>query len=307
MMSETDNKLEQAYQFCINLAHNHYENFPVASLLVAKQLRRPISVIYAFARTADDIADEGDLEPAERNQQLEQYQAALDTIQNQSYQNSDPIFIALEDVINRYGLPIELFYDLLNAFQQDVQKSRYQNMQDIFDYCRCSANPIGRLLLYLNDKPSQQQLQQSDALCTALQLINFFQDIEQDLTENNRLYLPLQDFSDKTITQCITDNDTTELAPVLRRYYINTQQIIDQSRMLTSGIKGRLAWEIRAITLSGLVSLKRLSQQTDNAMFSRPRLSNWHLFIISTMSISNYLYIKFTDKLHSQITTYNSQ
>ena len=307
MMSETDDKLEQAYQFCLNLAHNHYENFPVASLLVTKQLRRPISVIYAFARTADDMADEGDLKPAVRNQQLEQYQIALDAIQNQSYQNSDPIFIALEDVINCYRLPIELFYDLLSAFKQDIQKKRYQELRDIYDYCRYSANPIGRLLLYLNGKPSQLQLQQSDTLCTALQLLNFFQDIKQDLTENNRLYLPLEDFSDKTITQCITDNDTTELAPTLRRYYLQTQQMITESRMLTSEIKGRLAWEIRAITLSGLYSLKLLSQQTDNAMFTRPRLSKWDLLIISTMSISNYLYIKFTDKLHRQITTLNSQ
>ncbi len=307
MISKVDSTLEQAYQFCLHLTHNHYENFPVASLLLPKQLRRPISVIYAFARTADDIADEGDVETSQRKEQLEQYRLALEAIQHKLYLGKDPIFIALEDVIHHYRLPISLFFDLLSAFEQDIGKIRYQCRQDIYDYCHRSANPIGRLLLYLNGNPTQQQLDQSDALCTALQLINFFQDIEQDLIENNRLYLPQQDVNEATVMQSITSNNTTQLAPSLRCYYQQTQQLLAETHTLTAEIKGRLAWEIRAISLSGLIILKLLSQQTDDNMLSRPRLTNWQLLLASTMSISNYLYSKFAYKLQTQITIANCQ
>ena len=161
-------ELNSAYEYCQRLARHHYENFPVASLLLPKRLRQPISVIYAFARTADDIADEGDASDQQRLQALTDYQQQLVAIEQGLYQGQSPVFIALNDVIARYQLPIQLFYDLLSAFTQDVSQQRYQTDADILDYCRRSANPVGRLLLHLDSETSQQQLEQSDAICTPI-------------------------------------------------------------------------------------------------------------------------------------------
>ena len=146
----TKSELDNAYRFCQQLAQSHYENFPVASLLLPKRLRKPISVIYAFARTADDFADEGSESESTRLEQLEQYSTALKQISADNYQGNAPIFIALQDVVQQHQLPIGLFEDLLSAFKQDVVKSRYADFDEVLDYCRFSANPVGRLLLYLN-------------------------------------------------------------------------------------------------------------------------------------------------------------
>ncbi|MBU2478542.1 MAG: squalene/phytoene synthase family protein, partial [Gammaproteobacteria bacterium] len=145
----TDQDLAQAYAECQALARRHYENFPVGSWLLPRAMRRPVTVIYAFARTADDLADEGDLAPAERLAGLQKLTDMLDGIAAGTAQN-DFIGRALVDVISRHQLPLQLFHDLLDAFRQDVTKTRYDNFGEIMDYCRRSANPIGRLLLQLH-------------------------------------------------------------------------------------------------------------------------------------------------------------
>ena len=182
-------KLISAHRYCQHLAKSHYENFPVASIILPKHIQQSVFVIYAFARTADDIADEGSATMADRMQALLEYEKQLNNIEQGADLSQPPLFIALSDVVYSQHLPIQLFHDLLSAFKQDISQGRYQSDDDILDYCRRSANPIGRLLLHLGGEKSMQQLQQSDALCTALQLINFYQDVKQDLYENNRLYL----------------------------------------------------------------------------------------------------------------------
>jgi squalene synthase HpnC len=184
----TAHNLETAYRHCERLARSHCENFPVASWLLPRRLRRPIAVIYAFARTADDFADEGHYSAAQRLALLNGYGAKLQQLER-GEATDDPLFIALADVIARYQLPLQLFYDLLSAFAQDVTKKRYTDFGELLDYCRRSANPVGRLLLHLSGNASAENLQLSDKICSALQLINFYQDLAQDFAENERIYL----------------------------------------------------------------------------------------------------------------------
>ncbi|MDE2585656.1 MAG: squalene synthase HpnC, partial [Betaproteobacteria bacterium] len=170
---------------------DHYENFPVASLLLPAHLRRPVEVIYWFARSADDIADEGDASPAERLAALAAYNAELDRIDAGTTPET-PLFQALAPIMAVHRLPIELFRDLLSAFAQDVTVKRYADYASLLDYCRRSADPVGRLLLHLFEVATPDNLRRSDAICTALQLINFWQDIAVDW-QKGRVYLPQED------------------------------------------------------------------------------------------------------------------
>ena len=184
-----DPAIEAAYNHCIRITRSHYENFPVASWFIPAHLRRPVSVIYAFARMADDIADEGNDDAGARLAGLDKFVSALDSI-NKDEPQHQPVFIALADTIHRFRLPLAPFYDLLAAFRMDVTKNRYKDFNDVLHYCSYSANPVGRLILYLHDRATPDNLIRSDAICTSLQLINFLQDIEQDYVERGRIYLP---------------------------------------------------------------------------------------------------------------------
>ncbi|MDO8827119.1 squalene synthase HpnC [Methylophaga sp.] len=291
-------ELEKAYAFCQNLAKSHYENFPVASILLPQKLRRPIAAIYAFARTADDFADEDTIAAEERLRQLNGYSQHISDIAEHKYQGNDPIFLALADTVIRFNLPIQLLEDLLIAFRQDVVKSRYATFNEVLDYCRFSANPVGRLLLHLEGNPSQQQLQQSDAICTALQLINFYQDLEQDFTEQNRVYIPEDELAAIGIDAAsLIQTDTSKLAPVLRSLYLRTEKIITEGIELGSTIPGRLGWEIRAMTLAGITTLSALKQQSNHAMLNRPRLTRKTMIAVILNSALNSRYRKTIYKL----------
>lgn len=283
----TNKNLAAAYDFCLKLAKSHYENFPVASVLLPKRLRKPIAVIYAFARTADDYADEGQLTEAERTAKLQSYRSHLAEISHGSYTGDDPIFIALNDVIIQFKLPITLFDDLLSAFKQDVVKNRYRTMEEVLHYCQRSANPVGRLLLHLNGQPTQQQLVESDAICTSLQLINFYQDILQDKHENNRIYIPQQMLTEAGLNEDdITLANSRKLAPLLRHLFQQTMTLMNEGLELGNGINGRLGWEIRAMTLGGLETLNKLSAQDDENILSRPRLTRRTQLKILLFSLS---------------------
>jgi squalene synthase HpnC len=294
----TDKQLGHAYGFCQQLAKNHYENFPVASLLLPKNLRRPISVIYAFARTADDFADEGSEPEAVRLQQLDNFSQALRQIEQGHYQGDNPIFIALKDVIDKHQLPLSLFEDLLSAFKQDVVKSRYANFAEVLDYCRLSANPVGRLLLYLDGNPSEQQLKQSDAICSALQLINFYQDIVQDYTEQDRIYIPQDELTAAGLKEAdLVQPDTDKIAPLIRSLYQRAQALMAAGYPLGATVPGRLGWEIRAMTLGGITTLKLLNRQQDKDLLTRPRLKKGQLLKIMLVSGCKSLYQKEAGRL----------
>jgi squalene synthase HpnC len=265
-------KIEESYLYCEQLARSHYENFPVASRLLPASMRRPIAVIYAFARTADDYADEGNHSKEQRLALLEGYSDKLRQLES-SGTADDPLFTALADVIARHQLPLQLFHDLLSAFSQDVTKKRYTDFHELIDYCRRSANPVGRLLLHLSGNDSEENLQLSDHICSALQLINFYQDLAQDFDENGRIYIPEDELQQFGITEehFIKRSCEKEMVELLRFQVERAAKLMRQGAPLGKKLKGRFGLEIRFIIGGGMAIIERLQQNVE-APFSRPRL-----------------------------------
>lgn len=259
------------------MAQSHYENFPVASRLLPKQLRQPIAVIYAFARRADDFADEGSLSNDERIAALEDFSHKLNLIK-QGQEVDDTTFIALADVIKQHHLPITLFHDLLTAFKMDVTKARYANFGEVINYCRYSANPVGRLLLHLNNAATPKNIGYSDAVCSALQLTNFLQDIVQDFTESDRIYIPQDEMEQFGVTENdIRNKATTPASRKLMAFQIRrTVKLMQAGAPLGKILKGRMGLELRMTIMGGSRILYRLNQQSDD-VFSRPRLNKWDI------------------------------
>jgi len=277
--------IANAYAFCQKMVRSHYENFPVASFILPKRLRQPISVIYAFARTADDFADEGDWDAETRLTKLKEYDDYLDAIAN-GKTIDHPIFIALADVIQKYQLPLQLFHDLITAFRLDVTKTRFTDIDDVWDYCRYSANPVGRLLLHLMDAATEENLQRSDAVCSALQLINFLQDIEQDFVENNRIYLPQADLQRFGVNEDHFRDKRSDAA-----FAQLIQQQIDYAREkmlfgepLGRAVGGRFGFQLRLMINGGLRVLELLENQQED-LFARPRLrkQDWIFMLLRSV------------------------
>ena len=263
--------LEDAYRQSLRLARGHYENFPVASRLLPRRLQKPIAVIYAFARSADDFADEGDLPAEVRLSLLDEYVDKLDALRD-GQPLGDPLFIALRDVIDRRDLPLEPFYDLLSAFRQDVTQHRYADFAEVLEYCRRSANPVGRLVLHLCGEATVDNLRDSDAVCTALQLINFWQDLAQDYDENDRVYLPQDEMAACGVSEAhlIERRIDAALRKLLDMQIARTRELMLSGAALGARLKGRLGVEIRATINGGLCVLDALARR-DNP-FVRPRL-----------------------------------
>src|SRR5215207_1140233 len=196
--SESPRSLARAYAACERLAQSHYENFPVASRLLPRRMRPHVAAVYAFARGADDIADEGVATAGERQERLRAWQRRLhDAVTagpggDALARDEDLVFVALGHTIRSLDLPVSLFDDLLSAFGQDTMRTRYASWRDLLDYCRRSANPVGRLVLRIAGYRDEALERSSDALCTALQLTNFWQDFAPDW-RTGRLYVPLAD------------------------------------------------------------------------------------------------------------------
>lgn len=268
--------LENAYRYCEYLAGAHYENFPVASRILPKAIRRPIAVIYAFARQADDIADEGDLSTPERLHQLEAYKKNLETLQQPNNAFNSPVFKALQDVLQQHpNLPIGLFFDLLTAFKQDVLQNQYETFHDILHYCQYSANPVGRLLLHLTHNDSPEHLEQSDAVCSALQLINFLQDIRSDIVQRNRFYLPQDEIRQLGIPLEDLKNCqiTPEIQDLIKTQLHRAEQLLTQGARLPDTLSGLFAFEIRCIITAAYTMLRALKKR--NSPYIRPHIQLW--------------------------------
>ena len=251
---------------------DHYENFPVASILLPKQLRHPIEVIYRFARGADDIADEGDASDEERLRGLASYQSELERIA-QGQPPGRPDFGELQRVIHDWKLPLQLFHDLLDAFAQDVQQKRYADYAELLDYCRRSANPVGRLLLHLVDRTSAENLYRSDCICTALQLINFWQDIAIDW-QKQRVYLPQDELAQFHIdeAQIAAGRWDADWAALLDFQINRTRALMREGAPLVHQLPGRMGWEIRFTVQGGLRILERIRQVRGDVFRQRPQL-----------------------------------
>jgi squalene synthase HpnC len=246
----------------------HYENFPVASILMPRRLRKPVAAIYHFARAADDIADEGNLSDNERLQQLEAFRAELDRI-SKNETPLTPLFQNLASEINQHALPLKPHYDLLDAFSQDVIKKRYDDYAELLDYCRRSANPVGNLLLHLYGEATTVNISYSDAICTSLQLINFWQDIQKDYAIS-RIYLPLDEMvqfgvTENQIAQGICDINFQKL---MKFQVDRARDLMMQGAPLGSILTGRIGLEMRMIIAGGLRILAKI-EAVDYDIFNR--------------------------------------
>lgn len=279
--------LENAYHWCETLAHSHYENFPVASRLLPSKLRRPIAVIYAFARVADDISDEG-IDPLEKRlEKLQELWQALSAIQqgHPPPPSTPPLFLALQEIIQHWDLPIDLFFDLLRAFQQDLVKKDYETVEELLQYCQYSANPIGRLILHLAQQATPRNCQESDAICTALQLINFLQDLDSDLKLRERCYLPQADLRQFSLDprSLIAHLETPAVRALIDQQWQRAHQLLQKGKPLAKRIPGLLGLELRLIVRGGEQMLKLLAKR--KSVYERPRIKLWHwpVLLVSTL------------------------
>lgn len=254
---------------------DHYENFPVASVLCPPALRPAIVAIYHYARTADDLADEGELAPAARLADLGAYRADLDAVL--AGREPSPrwarVFVPLRATVERHRLPGALLADLLSAFEQDVVRQCYADRADLLDYCRRSANPVGRLLLHLYGVDDATSLRRSDAICTALQLANFWQDLGVD-TRRGRLYVPLADCAAAGVDpQALMDGRDGPAVRALVRTLVGwTRAMMIDGAPLVHAVPGRAGWELRGVVQGGLRILDKIESIGHASLLQRPTL-----------------------------------
>lgn len=263
----------------------HYENFPVASILLPRRLRQPVAAIYAFARSADDIADEGDASSTVRLGQLGRYRAELEAVA--AHRNSDSaVFDRLARAIRDHELPIQPFRDLLDAFSQDVVKRRYADFDELFDYCRRSANPIGRLMLHLYQAVTENNLRRSDCVCSSLQLINFWQDVAVDW-QKSRLYLPQQDLARFGVseTQIAAGRIDDKWRALMRFQVHRARDMMLRGASLGGALPGRIGLELRTVVAGGLRILDKIEAVDFDVFSRRPRLRAYDWPLLSCRAL----------------------
>jgi phytoene synthase len=262
------------------VAVGHYENFPVASLLLPAPLREPIEIIYRFARSADDFADEGD-DPAEvRLHKLNDYRRQL-------AEPREPLLRDVAKIMREHELPMALFADLLDAFSQDVTKKRYADFAELMAYCRRSANPVGRLLLHLFKRTNDSDFRNSDAICSALQLINLWQDVELDWVNDNRVYLPQDEMArfgvtEQHLSRKICDDGWRSL---MKFQVDRARGLMLSGTGLGKALPGRIGLEIRATIQGGLRILEKLERAGYDVFRRRPTLRalDWPVVLLKAV------------------------
>ena len=261
------------------MTNAHYENFPVASPLLPAELRAPVRVIYAFARSADDLADEGDASASERIAALNEYERELDHIDAGRTTNSE-LFEQLALTLKENHLNTQLLRDLLSAFRQDVVQTRYASFDELLDYCSRSANPVGRIMLALSNQYSPDMLEQSDAICSALQLINFWQDVAID-SKKSRIYIPQEDLAKFNVSeQSIAEGKADHRWRALMQFQVTrARSLMIKGAPLASQVGGRLGWELRFIVHGGLRILEKIEAVNYDIFNRRPTLkkTDWLL------------------------------
>ena len=278
----------------LNHAAGHYENFPVASVFLPRHLREPIALIYSFARQADDFADEGDFTIEQRLSALNKFRDELDLLQ--AYiKPQTAFFAALGVMIRSRSLPFMPFYDLLDAFSQDVTKIRYQNFTEVLDYCSRSANPIGRLLLHLYQAATPNNIALSDNICSALQIINFLQDIAIDFKKNEgkqRIYMCQDELLKFGITEQQIAAYVNASAPVDEQWQqfmqFNLQRVhtlLIAGKPLGRILKGRIGFEMRMIIAGGECIITKINKVNGDIFNHRPTLNKWDWLLILTKAL----------------------
>lgn len=270
--------VDEAFRHCTNLARSHYENFPVASLLLPKAIRPHIAAVYAFARKADDFADEAEFEGV-RMEKLKQFETELNLLATEK--PTDPVFIALKETIQKFNLPLKLFHDLLFAFKTDITVSRYQTFEDLLHYCRHSADPVGRIVLSIMGYPAPKFLEYSDNICTALQLANFWQDVERDL-EKGRIYIPIEDLNRFNYsTQELQRKDYNNNFKRLITFEVErTRELFLKGKPLCSKVPGRFGLELRLTWCGGYSILDKIQEIKGDVLHHRPALKKRDFFTL---------------------------
>ena len=278
-MSHWPEPLARAYAACEAMARAHYENFPVASRLLPAAMRPHVAAVYAYARTADDIADEGTMPAEERLAKLDAWQrrlhaaVAVERSEAAPHTHEDLIVVALAHSIRSLELPITLFDDLVSAFGQDTMTTRYDSWADVFDYCRRSANPVGRLVLRIAGYRDEALDRASDALCTALQLTNFWQDFGHDWIIG-RLYVPRDVTAACRAREMDLDGPFLNDAwtAVIRQCVDQTRAQFDAGRLVCDGVRGRLRHELRFTWLGGMRILEQVERTGAALLSQRPTI-----------------------------------
>jgi squalene synthase HpnC len=254
------------------MAVDHYENFPVASILLPRRLVPAVEAIYAFARSADDIADEGDATPAERLAALAAYDAGLDAIADNTVAPS-PLFARLRAVVLQFKLPLQPMRDLLSAFRQDIVTTRYADYAGLLDYCARSANPVGVLMLSLYGAADERNIADSNAICSALQLINFWQDVAIDW-DKQRIYIPLEDMARFGVAESdIAAGNAGPAYQALMQFEVaRARALMLSGAPLAKRLPGRIGWELRMMVQGGLRILDRLDRAGYDVFRQRPQL-----------------------------------
>jgi hydroxysqualene synthase len=289
--------VEQAYARCQQVAAAHYENFPVASRLVPARMRPHVAAVYAFARAADDFADEGEASEAERLAWLDEWRTlrrdGASAVMRAGEVGAVPAadvratFVATHDTIARCRLDPQLFDDLLSAYSQDVTTRRYESWPSVLDYCRRSANPVGRLVLGIAGVRDEAVARRSDAVCTALQLANFWQDLGQDWRERQRLYVPTDVMHRHGADLATLDSSGIDDAwrNVMADLVTRTRVLFDEGRAVCDGVRGRLRYELRATWLGGTTVLAKTAEVRQRSLHARPVLSRLDLVRIAVGAI----------------------
>ena len=252
---------------------DHYENFPVASVLLPRRLVPAVEAIYAFARSADDLADEGDATPEQRLAALAAYEQALDRIAA-GEQGLDPMFARLAGVIAQYDLPLQPFRDLLSAFKQDVSVTRYASYEALLDYCARSANPVGLLMLSLYGQADEDNVRDSNAIFSALQIINFLQDVAIDL-HKERIYLPMEDLARFAVSPAALDHPggTAKWRNLMRFEVARARALMLSGAPLAVRLRGRIGLELRMVVQGGLRILEAIEEVDYDVFRRRPKLT----------------------------------
>lgn len=267
-----NDSLNTAYQKAIDFTKSHYENFPVISLFIPVELKKHIAIVYQFARQADDFADEGDVNESVRLKNLQKYENQLNECLKGIYVND--FWMALHETINSFKLTQNNFYDLLSAFKQDVTKKQYDSYDELLNYCRRSANPVGRIILEIFGVYNEAALRYSDAICTALQLTNFYQDVSIDI-KKGRIYIPLDELKSHNVDEKVFElkKNNTNFKTLLMHQVERTSDLFLEGWKLIPFLPDNLKKQIIMTILGGEEILKKIKINDYNVLEVRPELS----------------------------------
>jgi phytoene synthase len=280
---------DEAFAYCAAITNAHYENFPVASLFLPEEKRPYIQAIYAFARIADDFADELKRPADDRLRDLNEWEEKLRLCYLDSAEH--PVFVALNETVKRNNIPIEPLLNLLTAFKRDVTQNRYETFDDLLGYCSCSANPVGRLVLMIFGHRDERLFSLSDNICTALQLTNFWQDVAVDV-QKDRLYIPIEDMArfGYPVEKWKTGVPDEDFRRLMKFQVDRTRQLFFQGAELPSLVEKELQLELKLVWFGGMSVLKRLEKIHYDVFHHRPVLKwNHKLQILSRAMLTGNL------------------